>query len=44
MKNSIKVSSEENDGDCDIHGEAGIVKKFLYYLLKIPSHMFQHLL
>lgn len=47
VENSIKLDKDGNQEDCgenDIHPEAGVVKKTLYYLIKIPSHLLQHLL
>lgn len=44
MDNSFKLNSEGNGEDCDVHGEVGTFKMLMYYILKIPSHMFQHLL
>lgn len=44
MDNSFKLNAAGDGEDCDIHAEVGAVKKLMYYILKIPSHMFQHLL
>jgi len=44
MDNSFRLNAEGNGEDCDVHAEVGVFKKTMYYLLKIPSHMFQHLL
>jgi putative cardiolipin synthase len=44
MDNSIKLNQEGNGGDCDVHEGVSPFKKLMYYILKIPSHMFQHLL
>jgi cardiolipin synthase C len=44
VENSIKL---DNNGDMDcneVHPEVSALKKALYYIIKIPSHMFQHLL
>lgn len=44
VSNSIKLDTN-GDLDCnEVHPEVGALKKALYYIIKIPSHMFQHLL
>lgn len=44
VDNSIKLDTN-GDPDCnEVHPEVGALKKALYYIIKIPSHMFQHLL
>lgn len=40
MENSFKLDSD----DCDVNADVGFFKQAMYYLLKIPSHMFEHLL
>jgi phosphatidylserine/phosphatidylglycerophosphate/cardiolipin synthase-like enzyme len=40
MDNSFKLDSE----DCDVNADVGFFKQTMYYLLKIPSHLFEHLL
>lgn len=45
MENSFRLNSNDfGDDDCDPHAEVGALKKLMYYLVKIPSHLFQHLL
>lgn len=44
VSNAIKLDTN-GDPDCnEVHPEVGALKKALYYIIKIPSHMFQHLL
>jgi len=40
MENSFKLDSD----DCDVNADVSFLKKTMYYLLKIPSHLFEHLL
>lgn len=40
MDNSFKLDSD----DCDVNADVGFFKQTMYYLLKIPSHLFEHLL
>lgn len=45
VKNSIKLDQNGDQEDCEeVHPEVGALKKAMYYIIKIPSHMFQHLL
>ncbi len=44
MKNSFRLNPTGSGEDCDIHAEVGTFKRLMYYILKIPSFMFQHLL
>lgn len=43
MNNSFKLNAAGDTEECDVQ-EVSAVKKLMYYLLKVPSHMFQHLL
>lgn len=43
MDNSFKLNAAGDMDECDVQ-EVGAIKKLMYYLLKIPSHMLQHLL
>jgi cardiolipin synthase C len=44
MDHSFRLNTDGNGEECDVHAEVGPFKKLMYYILKIPSHMFQHLL
>lgn len=44
MDNSFELDANADGENCDLYGEVGPVKKLMYYMLKIPSLMFQHLL
>lgn len=43
MNNSFKLNAAGDMDECDVQ-DVSAIKKMMYYLLKIPSHMFQHLL
>lgn len=44
MDNSYKLDANGVGEDCDVHAEVGTLKKMMYYLLKVPSHLLQDLL
>ena len=44
MDNSFKLNANGDVEDCDANKNVSAFKQLMYYLLKVPSHMFQHLL
>lgn len=44
MDNSFKLNANGDVEDCDANENVSAFKQMMYYLLKVPSHMFQNLL